>query len=105
MGGSLGDSTLTEGARIETSQRMPWVDAAKGICIILVVMMYATYNTGEHTGKVGFLHYAIGFATPFRMPEFFLISGLNRARAERRLILSAKTITETREKIRKRARK
>ena len=76
MGGSLGDSTLTEGARIETSQRMPWVDAAKGICIILVVMMYATYNTGEHTGKVGFLHYAIGFATPFRMPEFFLISGL-----------------------------
>jgi uncharacterized membrane protein YcfT len=55
---------------------MPWVDTAKGISIILVVMMYAAYNTGEHTGGIGFLHYVIGFATPFRMPEFFLISGL-----------------------------
>ncbi|MBN9218511.1 MAG: acyltransferase family protein [Mesorhizobium sp.] len=56
--------------------RMPWVDTAKGLSIILVVMMYAAYNTGEYTGQVGFLHYVIGFATPFRMPEFFLISGL-----------------------------
>ena len=56
--------------------RMPWVDTAKGLSIILVVMMYSAYNTGEYTGEVGFLHYVIGFATPFRMPEFFLISGL-----------------------------
>ncbi|RWE33214.1 MAG: acyltransferase [Mesorhizobium sp.] len=56
--------------------RMPWVDTAKGLSIILVVMMYSAYNTGEYTGGVGFLHYVIGFATPFRMPEFFLISGL-----------------------------
>lgn len=56
--------------------RMPWVDTAKGLSIILVVMMYSAYNTGEYTGQVGFLHYIIGFATPFRMPEFFLISGL-----------------------------
>ncbi|TPN81825.1 acyltransferase [Mesorhizobium sp. CU2] len=56
--------------------RMPWVDTAKGLSIILVVMMYSAYNTGEHTGEVGFMHYVIGFATPFRMPEFFLISGL-----------------------------
>ncbi len=56
--------------------RMPWVDMAKGLSIILVVMMYSAYNTGEYTGNVGFLHYVIGFATPFRMPEFFLISGL-----------------------------
>jgi len=56
--------------------RMPWVDTAKGLSIILVVMMYSAYNTGEYTGGVGFMHYVIGFATPFRMPEFFLISGL-----------------------------
>ena len=56
--------------------RMSWVDTAKGLSIILVVAMYAAYNTGEYTGQVGFLHYLIGFATPFRMPEFFLISGL-----------------------------
>lgn len=58
------------------TSRMAWVDTAKGLSIILVVMMYATYNTGKYTGDVGFLHYVIGFATPFRMPEFFLISGL-----------------------------
>ncbi|RWD55384.1 MAG: acyltransferase [Mesorhizobium sp.] len=61
---------------MNNSTRMPWVDTAKGLSIILVVMMYSAYNTGEYTGGVGFLHYAIGFATPFRMPEFFLISGL-----------------------------
>ncbi|WP_346900580.1 acyltransferase family protein [uncultured Roseibium sp.] len=56
--------------------REAWVDIAKGLSIILVVMMYAAYNTGEYTGETGYLHYVIGFATPFRMPEFFLISGL-----------------------------
>lgn len=56
--------------------RLDWVDAAKGLSILLVVMMYAAYNLGEHTGQIGVLHYIIGFATPFRMPEFFLISGL-----------------------------
>ncbi|PBB64613.1 acyltransferase [Mesorhizobium sp. WSM4312] len=61
---------------MNSPMRMPWVDTAKGLSIILVVMMYAAYNTGEYTGGVGFLHYVIGFATPFRMPEFFLISGL-----------------------------
>lgn len=61
---------------MEKIDRLAWVDAAKGVSIILVVMMYSAYNTGEYTGQVGFLHYVIGFATPFRMPEFFLISGL-----------------------------
>jgi uncharacterized membrane protein YcfT len=61
---------------MEKIDRLSWVDAAKGVSIILVVMMYSAYNTGEYTGQVGFLHYVIGFATPFRMPEFFLISGL-----------------------------
>jgi uncharacterized membrane protein YcfT len=61
---------------MNSPMRMPWVDTAKGLSIILVVMMYSAYNTGEYTGGVGFLHYVIGFATPFRMPEFFLISGL-----------------------------
>lgn len=61
---------------MNSPKRMPWVDTAKGLSIILVVMMYSAYNTGEYTGGVGFLHYVIGFATPFRMPEFFLISGL-----------------------------
>ncbi len=56
--------------------RLDWVDSAKGISIILVVMLYVANSVGKETGEVGFLHYIIGFATPFRMPEFFLISGL-----------------------------
>lgn len=58
------------------SSRINWVDTAKGLSIILVVMMYSVYNTGKYTGGVGFLHYVTGFVTPLRMPEFFLISGL-----------------------------
>jgi uncharacterized membrane protein YcfT len=58
------------------ARRLDWVDVAKGISIILVVMMHSAYGVGEETGGAGYLHYVIGWATPFRMPEFFLISGL-----------------------------
>ena len=56
--------------------RLSWVDMAKGISIILVVMMYCVFNVGQDANGVGFFHYVIAFATPLRMPEFFLISGL-----------------------------
>ncbi|KQX34057.1 acyltransferase [Devosia sp. Root436] len=77
------------------TNRLDWVDMAKGISIFLVVMMYAASSVGEDTGGVGALHWAIAFATPFRMPEFFLISGLFlsqvidrpwRAYADRRVV-------------------
>lgn len=58
------------------AKRLDWVDVAKGLSIILVVMMHSAYGVGEATGDIGVLHWIIGFATPFRMPEFFLISGL-----------------------------
>src|SRR5690606_30107349 len=60
----------------QQAQRLDWVDAAKGLSIILVVMMHSAYGVGEETGAAGYLHYVIGWATPFRMPEVFLISGL-----------------------------
>ena len=60
----------------QSANRLDWVDMAKGLSIFLVVMMYAASSVGEDTGGVGALHWAIAFATPFRMPEFFLISGL-----------------------------
>jgi len=59
-----------------TNERLDWVDSAKGISIILVVMMYSVFNVGQDADGIGLFHYVIGFATPFRMPEFFLISGL-----------------------------
>lgn len=59
-----------------STDRLSWVDTAKGLSIILVVMMHSAYGVGEETGEAGILHWIIGWATPFRMPEFFLISGL-----------------------------
>ncbi len=61
---------------MSNNARINWVDSAKGISIILVVMLYVANSIGKATGDIGFMHYIIGFATPFRMPEFFLISGL-----------------------------
>lgn len=58
------------------SPHFEWVDLAKGICIIFVVMMHATLGIGEITGREGFMHTVVAFARPFRMPDFFLISGL-----------------------------
>ena len=60
--------------------RIDWVDYAKGICIVMVVMMHSTLGVGTTAGGEGFLHHVVAFAKPFRMPDFFLISGLFLAR-------------------------
>ncbi|GJE46419.1 acyltransferase family protein [Methylobacterium soli] len=62
--------------RPDEAMRLAWVDVAKGICILLVVMMHATLGTGEALGGEGFLHTVVAFAKPFRIPDFFLLSGL-----------------------------
>jgi uncharacterized membrane protein YcfT len=56
--------------------RVAWVDYAKGICIILVVMMHTTLGVEKAAGEVSALNGFIEWARPFRMPDFFLISGL-----------------------------
>jgi uncharacterized membrane protein YcfT len=56
--------------------RCDWVDVAKGICIILVVMMHSTLGVEKAIGSETWLHAFIEWARPFRMPDFFLISGL-----------------------------
>ncbi|MEM7069771.1 MAG: acyltransferase family protein [Pseudomonadota bacterium] len=64
--------------------RVDWVDYAKGFCIIFVVMMHATLGVERHAfldglvpeGTVGWMNAIVTFAQPFRMPDFFLISGL-----------------------------
>jgi uncharacterized membrane protein YcfT len=63
------------GRGVETA-RVPWVDAAKGLCIILVVMVHATLGVGIAAGGTGFMHDVVAWARPFRMPDFFLVSGL-----------------------------
>jgi uncharacterized membrane protein YcfT len=56
--------------------RVDWVDYAKGICILLVVMMHSTLGVEQAGAREGFMHVVVAFAKPFRMPDFFLISGL-----------------------------
>lgn len=58
------------------TSRIDWVDYAKGICIILVVMMHSTLGVEKAAGSLSFVHHFIDWAKPFRMPDFFLISGL-----------------------------
>jgi uncharacterized membrane protein YcfT len=61
-------------------QRVDWVDYAKGICIVLVVLMHTTLGVEKALGETGGLNAFIHWAQPFRMPDFFLISGLFLAR-------------------------
>ena len=56
--------------------RVDWVDVAKGMCIIFVVMMHSTLGVEAALGGEGFMHYVVEFARPFRMPDFFMIAGL-----------------------------
>ena len=76
-----GTSAVTErpwprAAGASASGRIDWVDYAKGICIVLVVMMHSVLGVEAATGQTGFMHVLVAFAKPFRMPDFFLISGL-----------------------------
>jgi uncharacterized membrane protein YcfT len=61
---------------INSDGRIDWVDYAKGFCIVFVVMMHSTLGVEAAAGKDGWLHYLVEFARPFRMPDFFMISGL-----------------------------
>ena len=59
-----------------SAARLDWVDYAKGICIVMVVMMHSVLGVEAASGQTGFMHWLVMFAKPFRMPDFFLISGL-----------------------------
>lgn len=56
--------------------RVAWVDYAKGFCIVMVVMMHSTLGVEKAAGIDGWMNYVVAFAKPFRMPDFFMISGL-----------------------------
>jgi uncharacterized membrane protein YcfT len=60
----------------DSKPRIDWVDYAKGICIILVVFMHANGGVEKLLGVETSFHGFIAWAKPFRMPDFFLISGL-----------------------------
>lgn len=63
------------------SERVDWVDYAKGWCIILVAMMHSTLGVEDALGRETWLHGFIDWARPFRMPDFFLVAGLFLSRS------------------------
>jgi uncharacterized membrane protein YcfT len=73
---SNGTSAVVQTSGPARSGRVDWVDYAKGICIIMVVMMHSVLGVELAAGQTGFMHLVVAFAKPFRMPDFFLISGL-----------------------------
>jgi uncharacterized membrane protein YcfT len=71
-----GTSAVAERSAPSAPGRVDWVDYAKGICIVMVVMMHSVLGVELAAGQTGFMHLVVAFAKPFRMPDFFLISGL-----------------------------
>lgn len=65
-------------------QRINWIDQARGLSIILVVIMHSTLGVEKAMGVEGWMHHFVAYATPFRIPAFFLISGLLLASALRK---------------------
>jgi uncharacterized membrane protein YcfT len=59
-----------------TPNRLLWADVARGLCIVLVVMMHSTLGVQEAMDANGWLNPVIEFAKPFRIPAFFLVAGL-----------------------------
>jgi uncharacterized membrane protein YcfT len=64
------------GAPAAVTSRVDWVDYAKGICILLVVMFHTVNHYEAAVGDEGWMRWIVDFSKPFRMPDFFLISGL-----------------------------
>src|SRR5690349_10589588 len=70
----------TDSGQLAARSRVDWVDYAKGFCIVMVVMMHSTLGVEAAAGQQSWMHAVVAFAKPFRMPDFFMISGLFLAR-------------------------
>lgn len=69
-------SSIPAASSEASGSRIAWIDGAKGICIILVVMMNTVLGLEVRTGETGWMHAIVDFAQPFRMPDFFMVAGL-----------------------------
>ncbi|MFM9974891.1 MAG: acyltransferase family protein [Beijerinckiaceae bacterium] len=78
------DMTARYAALTPDNHRSDWVDVAKALCIILVVMMHSTLGYQEDIGHKGFLGPVVAYFAPFRVPTLFILSGLFLAKAMQR---------------------
>ena len=72
---------MSSGVMGDRSGRAAWADFAKGLTIILVVMMHSTLGVELVAGETVVMGGLVDFARSFRMPLFFAISGLFAATA------------------------
>lgn len=71
------DLSAVKPALFSTSDgRVDWVDVAKGVCILFVVMMHSTLGVEAAVGDTSWMGTIVAWARPFRMPDFFFIAGL-----------------------------
>ncbi len=75
-GTTAGNSAVQPPLFTTPEGRVDWVDVAKGICILFVVMMHSTLGVEELTGTTSWMGTIVEWAQPFRMPDFFFIAGL-----------------------------
>nr|MCU0952178.1 acyltransferase family protein [Burkholderiaceae bacterium] len=59
--------------------RQQWIDHARGLCIVLIVMLHSRYAVGDQIA-VPLFDSLIEAVRPFRLPALFLVSGLFLAR-------------------------
>lgn len=60
--------------------RLAWIDTARGLCIVLVVLMHEVAGFEVALGRQSWIDPLIDWARLFRMPAFFLVSGLFMSR-------------------------
>ena len=61
--------------------RVDWIDYSKGVCIILLVILQATFEYEQSVNNTGWMHAVSVWASPFVLPALFLIAGLFLKRA------------------------
>ncbi|WP_299949504.1 acyltransferase family protein [Hyphomonas sp. BRH_c22] len=57
-------------------ERINWIDHAKGVCIVLIVAMYATSGYTDLVGQSSWMNAVVAWAEPALMPAFFFLSAL-----------------------------
>lgn len=80
---------------VASERRLAWPDAAKGLCMVLVVLGHsAIWFDQQVDGNASHWLVFTDVLTPFRMPLFFLISGLMSVNAlSRPLDMNRKRVT------------
>jgi len=62
--------------------RSGWIDVARGLSILLVVMLHSSLGVSKVLGAPNWLEHIVAFAKPFRMPAFFILTGMLSVRAD-----------------------